>query len=137
VRKATRGACEYWVGGLRGLCGPQRVPTWTSRLPLITLDFMQRHGPLSAGTATIQPALQRYIQCICDLLIAEALGHVSAGFDPQLAQPVADPQRETRVAQVVQPRAFHLGDEIARGAMAQRRIKANGAFAQALIGGAE
>ena len=92
---------------------------------LIALEFMQRHGPLSAGAAAIQPALQRYIQRCSNLLIAEALSHIPAGFDPQLPQAVADAQRKARIAQVVQQLAFHLGDEIAGGAMAQRWIKAD------------
>ena len=42
----------------------------------ITLDFMQRNRPLSAGHAAIQPLFKRYIQQLCDLLIAQPLGHV-------------------------------------------------------------
>ena len=71
------------------------------RLRSIALDFMQRQRPLSAGVAAIEPALQRYIKLCGDLLIAQALGDVFAGLDPQLPQPVADAQRETRVTQVV------------------------------------
>ncbi len=107
------------------------------RLRLIALDVVQRHGALSAGAAAIQPALQWHLELIGDLLIAEPLRHIAAGFDPQFPQPVADAQRKTRVAQVVQQLAFDLRDEIAGGAMTQRWIKADRALAQALISRAE
>jgi hypothetical protein len=62
---------------------------------------------------------------------------VLACLHPELPQAVADAQRKSGVAQVVQQRTADGGDHVARWPVATAGIKAPGRLAEALIGRSE
>jgi hypothetical protein len=98
---------------------------------------LQRQRPLAAGPAALQPLAQADAAAAGDLAIAEAQGPVAAGPHPQLAGAMADAELEAGVPQMVQQFSLDLGHQVAGGFPAAGGVVAEGALAQALVGGAE